>query len=449
MPCYKPDLLYFQNEFRSDLALFVEDGKIARVEAAEEADLPIRLPGKVLLPGLVNAHSHAFQRAIRGVTEYRQPDRPEDDFWSWREKMYQAALGLSPENLERVSRMAFLEMVENGITSVGEFHYVHHQSDGTPYDDPNELAWRVLAAADTTGINPVLLRVSYQRSGYQKPANPGQARFIDQQLETTFEALERTQKAGYQVGVTPHSVRAVTKPWLVELNAYATEKELPFHIHVSEQPRELEECQAEHGVTPVELMAEIGALNPRFTGVHAIHLSASEIEHLGSAEATVCSCPTTERNLGDGIVPAVELSRAGAGFAFGSDSNCQIDLLEDARQLDYHERLRHLQRVPLAQGRDLGRKLFAHATEGGARSLRIQAGSLEPGHRADFFSLELDHPSVAGCDPESLLDTLVFGGRQGAICEVWIAGKKLVENGRHRLRRQTVEDYKMAMGSLV
>lgn len=448
MDCYLADQIYYQDRFQHGLAVYVEEGEIRRVAPPDPETPAHRLRSRALLPGFVNAHSHAFQRAIRGRTEFREPERPGDDFWSWREKMYQAAHTLSPEDVERVSRMAFLEMLESGITTVGEFHYLHHQPTGGRYDDPNELAWRVLQAADSVGLGTVLLRVAYQRSGFQKEPNPLQARFIDARVDHTLEALEAVRSRGYRVGVTPHSVRAVDRDWLKALRDYADQHDLPFHIHVSEQPRELEECRAEHGRTPISFLSDLGALSSRFTGVHAIHLEPEEVAMLGRAQANVCSCPTTERNLGDGIVPARELQAAGVSFAFGSDSNCQIDLLEDARQLDYHERLRHLERVPLAQGRDLGQKLFHYATQGGARSLGIAAGVIEAGMPADLVAVDLDHPSVVGAPDEDLLDTLVFGATRGAVSEVWCRGRLLVEGGRHRQRNQATADFRRAMAHL-
>ncbi|MGE0489983.1 MAG: formimidoylglutamate deiminase [Vulcanimicrobiota bacterium] len=438
---------YHQGRFQPDLVVTIEAGRI--VEVAPRADQRVqRLARRALLPGLVNAHSHAFQRAIRGRTEFRDPARPSDDFWSWRECMYAAARSLSPEEVEAVSRMAFVEMVLAGITAVGEFHYLHHQPDGTPYDDPNELSHRVLSAAESAGLAPVLLKVAYARAGFGKEPNPGQARFLAPDVDTYLDHLERLRRAGHAVGVTPHSVRAVPADWLTPLGEYAERHDLPFHIHVSEQPREIEECQAEHGLRPIQLLAERGLLSPRFVGVHAIHLEPDEVEALGQTGSRVCSCPTTERNLGDGVVPADQLYEAGAGFCFGSDSNAQIDLLEDARQLDYHLRLVHLQRAVLGQGQDLAGRLFEAATAGGAQGLGLEAGRIEPGLWADLVAVDLDDPSIVGASDEDLLSTIVFSLERTAVKEVWCRGRQVVSEGHHPRAREAGQAFSRVMRRL-
>ncbi|MCA9793030.1 MAG: formimidoylglutamate deiminase [Candidatus Eremiobacteraeota bacterium] len=441
------DYTFHEGRFHSDLVVSVEAGRIVRVAPRTDQQVQ-RLARRALVPGLVNAHSHAFQRAIRGRTEFRDPTRPSDDFWSWRECMYAAARSLTPEEVEVVSRMAFVEMVLSGITSVGEFHYLHHQPDGTPYDDPNELSHRVLSAAESAGLAPVLLKVAYARAGFGKEPNPGQARFLEPDVETYLEHLEQLRQAGQAVGVTPHSVRAVPGDWLGRLGEYAAQHGLPLHMHVSEQPRELEECQAEHGLRPIQLLAERGLLGPRFVGVHAIHLEADEIEALGRTGSRVCSCPTTERNLGDGVVPAERLYQAGAGFCFGSDSNAQIDLLEDARQLDYHLRLVHLQRAVLGQGQDLAGRLFEAATAGGARALGLETGGIQEGLWADLVALDLDDPSIVGAPARDLLSTIVFSLERTAVKEVWCRGRQVVSEGHHPRAREAGQAFSRVMRRL-
>lgn len=437
----QPDWLLTESGWRSDWQVGVENGLITEVGPARGgAD---RLAGQALTPGFVNSHSHAFQRTIRGRTEYRHADRPSDDFWSWRELMYQAAMRLNPEQLEAVARLLYLEMAEAGITTVGEFHYQHHQPDGRRYANPDELALRLKAAADWAGIGIVLLRCAYGRSGYQVAPNPLQIRFLDRSWEEACEAVLRLQKAGLEVGLAPHSVRAVHPEWLQPLAAFARQHNLPLHMHVSEQVKEIEQCEAETGLRPVEFLAEQGIPGPDFTAVHAIHLADSEVIALGTSH--VCSCPTTERNLGDGIVPAQLLRRAGTRFTFGTDSQCQIDPLEDARQLDYHLRLKHQQRAVLDHpAGQLDGFLWDSLTVGGASSLMQPCGRLQPGLRADLIAFDLDHPAVVGQG----MGELVWSAPRQAISQVWRAGRALLQEGRHPLRPQAIAGYRQMLREL-
>lgn len=430
------DLTWAEGRFQPDLAVTVAaDGTIARVGPAEAGKPVERLAGRALIPGLVNGHSHAFQRAIRGRTEYRSPGAGRDDFWTWRERMYATALRLEPEDVQAISAMAFLEMALSGITTVGEFHYLHRDRDGAPYADPDELALRVLAAASEVGIHPVLLRVAYARAGFGRAAEPRQRRFVEADPAECVAAVERLAAAGHAVGVAPHSIRAVPRQALRELGDFARRRALPFHLHAAEQPREIEESLAEHGLRPLPLLEEEGLLDERLTVVHGIHLAEAEVRALGRVSATVCACPTTERNLGDGIVPADGLLAAGARISLGSDSHCQIDLLEDARELEYHLRLRTLSRAVLSSGSgdpsELAARLFACATEAGARSLGVAAGTIAPGRRADLVALRLDDPSIAGAEREDLMASVVFGLARTAVDSVWIGGRRVVREGSH------------------
>ena len=405
-----------------------------------------RLPNRAILPGLVNVHSHAFQRVIRGRTEYRS-GAERDTFWTWRESMYHAANLLSPGAMYHAARMAYLEMLLSGITTVGEFHYVHNAPGGVPYQDRNLLALQVLRAAGETGLRIALLRTAYVRAGWGKPADPGQARFLTPRVQdfiTDTEALRATLPPEATIGVAPHSVRAVPLDYLRELADYARSNALPLHMHVAEQPAEVEACLAEYGKRPVELLQQQGVLDARFTGIHAIHITAEEAANLGDAKARVCACPTSERNLGDGAVPADRLMEAGAGICFGSDSNVQIDILEDARLLEYHLRMNKLERVVLAPGSSkdaLARRLFTSATETGAASLQVSAGSLEVGRQADFFTVDLDDPSLAGAGPDPLLNHIVFSLERTAIRDVAVGGKLVVRDGRHPLAEQITREF--------
>jgi len=450
---YLPDAVYLGERFVRGAAICVRDGVIQRVGPAPEDAEVVRLAGRAALPGLVNAHSHAFQRAIRGRTEHRSPGHETDDFWTWRQQMYQAAMRLSPEGVRDVSRMCFMEMALAGITTVGEFHYLHRAPDGSAYADPDLLAHAVLEAAAEVGLRVALLRVGYQRAGFGRPVNPLQARFIEPSVDAALASIERLRArcdgALRWVGVAPHSVRAVDARWLAAMGAHARENDLPLHMHASEQPGEVRECQAEHGTTPIGLLDSLGLLGPRFTAVHAVHLSPQDKQALASSGATVCACPTTERNLGDGIVDP-----SFSPMALGTDSQAQIAPLEDARQLEYHLRLQRLERAVLspragdAGPSGLASRLFEAATSGGASSLGAGQGVLAPNESADFFTVDLSDPSVAGATDDTLLAAVVFGLERTAVRDVVVRGRRIVEDGRHPRQAEITQDFARAMRAL-
>jgi formimidoylglutamate deiminase len=372
--------------------------------------------------------------------------------------MYSAVAGLTPEDIYDASRMAFLEMVTGGITAVGEFHYLHRTPDGTPYDDPNLLAKEVIRAARDVGLRIALLRVAYARSGHRTAPNERQARFIEPEPETYLRHLERLRAdldraedaETAWAGLAPHSVRSVPLDYLRDVIRYAGEHGLPVHMHVAEQPAEIEACVEEYGRTPVTLLADEGLLSHRFTGVHGIHITDEEAHALARARATICACPTTERNLGDGIVPADVLLAAGVPIALGTDSQTQIDLLEDARELEYHLRRRRLRRAVLA-GEEadsskqnpsaLAARLFDCATRWGARSIGANCGGLEPGQAADFFTVDLNDPSIAGASSDDLLAGIVFSLARTAVREVFVGGRAVVEDLRHHAQQQIIENF--------
>ncbi|MEP6707241.1 MAG: formimidoylglutamate deiminase [Pyrinomonadaceae bacterium] len=479
-----PDLIYADGRFQRDLALVCDgSGPIVRVAPANEVENPTRLNNRAMLPGLINAHSHAFQRVLRGRTEYRTTN-PADSFWTWREMMYSAAARLSPEDIYDASRMAFLEMILGGITAVGEFHYIHHNLEGEPYDDPNLLAKEVVRAARDVGLRIALLRVAYARAGFQTDSNPKQARFIERDPETYLRNLEAlvgdlggssigregsspseiggalpdgraSAVAGAWVGVAPHSVRAVPLEYLRQVVAYANEHELPVHMHVAEQMAEVSACIQEYGRSPVALLETEGSLSPYFTAVHAIHVTPKAIATLGRAGATVCACPTTERNLGDGVIPADSYFKEGVSIALGTDSHAQIDLLEDARELEYHLRLQRMERAVLAGAAatddgtaTLAARLFDCATVNGAKSIGAPSGRLEPGRPADFFTVGLDDPSIAGASADDLLASIVFSLGRAAVRDVVVGGKQIVSQGRHHEQEKIVERFSGLQGKL-
>lgn len=449
-----PDLLWDGSAFKSNVALKSDDaGTVARVASGNEVEGVISLKNRAVLPGLINAHSHAFQRVIRGRTEYATAN--EDSFWTWREMMYSAALRLSPEDVYDVSRMAFLEMALSGITAVGEFHYLHQAPDGSLYDDPNLLAKQVVRAANDVGLRIALLRVAYARAGYNQEVNPQQRRFIEADPQTYLKNLEQLRHdlgeshdaSMAWVGVAPHSVRAVSLNYLKDVVAFANQQQLPVHMHVAEQPAEVSACIQEHGRSPVSLLATEGLLSERFTAVHAIHVTPKAIGLLADAGAGVCACPTTERNLGDGVVPVDKYFARGVRVSLGSDGQAQIDLLEDARELEYHLRLQKTARAVLASANDEGRsalaaRLFDCASINGAASIKAPGGSLEAHRSADFFTVDLNDPSIAGASSDDLLSAIVFSLSRTAIKDVVVAGKRIVTDGRHADQDEIVERFK-------
>jgi formimidoylglutamate deiminase len=446
-----PDLIYTDETFQSGLAVVLDSaGRILRIAPAAKVDNPIRLKDRALLPGLINAHSHAFQRVIRGRTEYRPQNT--DSFWTWRELMYAAANKLGPADIYNASRMTFLEMALTGITAVGEFHYIHHAPDGNPYDDPNLLGREVIRAANDVGIRIALLRVAYARTGYETEPNPMQVRFIEKVPDVYLQNVQRleaqlgaTQGMAW-VGIAPHSVRAVPLAYLKSIIDFGKDRGLPIHMHVAEQPAEVSACIEEYGRSPVALLNTEGLLSRQFTAVHAIHVTSKAIEAIAESGATVCACPTTERNLGDGVIPVDSYFKEHVPVSLGSDSQVQIDLLEDTRELEYHLRLQRKERNVLAPWDDLSksalaRRLFKCATVNGAESIGFAGGKLEPGLPADFLTVDLNDASIAGASEEDLLSAIIFSLSRTAVRDVFVGGKQIIVEGRHARQDEIVANF--------
>ena len=447
---YRPEMLYADGKFvAGDELLVSPEGLVLdRGEDLDRASVTVvEMPGKALMPGFVNAHSHSFQRLIRGKAESRVVSGR--DFWSWRGTMYYAASKLDPQQVYDVARMAFLEMVLSGTTTVGEFHYLHNAPDGKPYDDPNLLGKQVIAAAESVGIRIVLLRTAYVRAGFELPPDPGQMRFYESAKEflENVEALADEVSGGrsqVHLGVAPHSIRAVPLGDLHEITAWARANGMPIHMHIAEQVAENAACVREYGSTPVDLLAGEKILGQDFTAVHSVHVTREEIAMLALAGATICSCPTTERNLGDGFVRADEMLGAGIGIALGSDSQAQIDPLEDARELEYHLRLLQQKRAILDQvgGKTLPEHLFEFSTVNGARALGVATGSFEAGRFADFVTIDLEDSSIAGNSVEDLLSTVVFSMNRSAIRDVVVGGRFILRDQQHIRQEEIVAQYK-------
>ena len=452
-----PELIYDGRRFLRDTAVVTNtQGQLIELAPAGTFSTGIRLKNRAILPGLVNAHSHAFQRVIRGRTEYRSRDTA-DSFWTWRELMYRAANTLDFADIYVASRMAFLEMALSGITAVGEFHYLHHSPDGQKFDDPNLIAKEVIRAANDVGLRIALLRVAYERAGYNQERNPLQKRFIES-ADVYVDNLERLTREladdGFAwVGAAPHSVRAVSLHYLKIVSDYASRNNLPMHMHVAEQPAEVSACIEEYGRSPVALLDTEGLLSNKFTAVHAIHVTPKAIAAIGRTGALVCACPTTERNLGDGVIPADCYVENQVPICLGTDSHAQIDLLEDARELEYHLRLQRKERNVLAPNDEqdrsaLARRLLGCATVNGAKSIGFNGGQIEAGAPADFFTVDLNDPSIAGASEDDLLSNVVFSLSRTAVKDVVVCGKRIVEDGHHQDEEEIVEEFKALQSRL-
>ncbi|MFE0014533.1 formimidoylglutamate deiminase [Mesorhizobium sp. NPDC059054] len=436
---------FLSNGWRKNVRLVVSDGVLVTVEpdaivqAGDERHA-------IVVPGMPNLHSHAFQRGMAGLAETRGPGA--DSFWSWREVMYRFALSMTPDDVEAVAAQLYVEMVEAGFSRVGEFHYLHHDRDGSPYANIAEMAERIAAAAKATGIGLTLLPVFYAHSGFGGGApNEGQRRFIND-LSSFSKLLEKSKEAvrGLDravVGVAPHSLRAATPE---ELSVVAKlEPQAPIHIHISEQVKEVEDCVAWSGKRPVEWLLENQAVDSRWCLIHATHMTDDETTAMAKSGAIAGLCPITEANLGDGTFSAPLFSSHGGRYGVGSDSNVLIGVGDELRQLEYSQRIFHRARNVLAvPGQSNGENLFAQALIGGNVALGVATTRLETGAPADFVSLDANHPSLAGKSGNAILDTWIFAGGTRIDC-AWVHGSKLVENGRHFAREAIAERFRNVM----
>jgi formimidoylglutamate deiminase len=370
--------------------------------------------------------------------------------------MYRAANTLDVNDIYVASRMAFLEMALSGITAVGEFHYLHNAPNGQPYDDPNLIAKEVIRAAQDVGLRIALLRVAYERAGYNQEPNPLQKRFIEspeRYISNLEQLTKEVRNDGTWVGAAPHSVRAVSLNYLKIVNDCAMQSDLPIHMHVAEQPAEVAACIEEYGRSPVALLDSEGFLSDKFTAVHVIHVTPKAITSFAKSGAFVCACPTTERNLGDGVVPADGYFEHGVPICLGSDSHAQIDLLEDARELEYHLRLQRMARNVLYPANEqahsaLARHLWDCATINGASSIGFDGGRVEVGAPADFFTVDLNDASIVGASEEDLLSNIVFSLSRTAIKDVVVQGKRIVEDGHHWKENEIIEQFKSLQSRL-
>ncbi|MET0596321.1 MAG: formimidoylglutamate deiminase [Mesorhizobium sp.] len=435
--------------WRRNVRLTVDGSRIAAVEPEAAAAQRGDERHAILLPGMANLHSHAFQRGMAGLAERRGPGP--DTFWSWREVMYRFALTMTPDQAEAVAAQLYVEMLEAGFTRVGEFHYLHHDRDGRPYANLAEMAERIARAAAATGIGLTLLPVFYAHGNFGGAApREGQRRFLSD-VDGFARLLEASRGLaarlpGTVVGVAPHSLRAVAPEALSAVAALAGDG--PVHIHAAEQVKEVEDCLAWSGQRPVEWLLDHQDLGPRWCLIHATHMTPDETVRLAGTGAVAGLCPITEANLGDGIFPARAFVESGGAFGIGSDSNVLIGLSDELRQLEYAQRLNHRERNVLAPpGGSNGRALFAGALAGGARALGAGPAGLVAGAAADLVSLDASPVSLAGKRGDGLLDAWIFAGATQVDC-VWAGGAKRVEGGRHRDREAVGRRFRAALEAL-
>jgi len=420
--CFWADLAWIGG-VAEGVTIAVEDGRITSLDTGSPPPADAVILTGMTIPGLANPHSHALHRALRARTQTGAAD-----FWSWRRLMYELVDRLDPQRYYELARATYAEMALAGITVVGEFHYLHHDRGGRPYADPNAMGQAVLAAAADVGIRITLIDTCYLQAGVGGgPLEPTQRRFSDGDADawaTRVEALSGSPTA--RIAAAIHSVRAVDPRSMATVRDWTHAHRTPLHVHASEQPRENAECIDVTGITPTALLDRTGVLGPETTVVHATHVTASDIELLGSSATTVCLCPTTERDLGDGVGAAHQLAAAGSPLTVGSDMHAVIDMFEELRALELDQRL-----ITGRRGLHSPEQLLSAATGAGTRSLGWDARGLAVGAAADFIAVRLDSQRTAGATAETALEHLVFAATAADVTDVIVAGRPVVKGGRH------------------
>ncbi|HET7154465.1 MAG TPA: formimidoylglutamate deiminase [Hyphomicrobiaceae bacterium] len=437
--------------WRRDVLITIEGRIITAIAPDSTATASSQRFAGVAVPGVANVHSHAFQRAMAGLVERRGPE--DDSFWTWREVMYRFLASMIPDDIEAVAAWAYVEMLEAGFTTVGEFHYLHNAPDGTHYADPAETGGRIVAAAEMSGIGLALLPSFYAHGGCGgQPPTPGQARFLFD-LDGFARLLESSRRhvarlPGATLGIAPHSLRAVDAPELRTLIERWSDG--PIHIHAAEQAREVEDCVAWSGARPVQWLLDNMGLDARWCLIHCTHMTPDESVRLAKSGAVAGLCPITEANLGDGIFEAPRFAAGGGHFAVGTDSNVRIALNEELRTLEYGQRLREQKRNRLGPiGASTGRHLFDTARRGGAQALGLSSGSLAVGQTADIVILDEEHPALVGRDGDQVIDSWIFAAGDGAVRDVFAGGQRVVADGRHVHRDEIRQRFAVAMRRLL
>ena len=422
------------------------DGLVAEVQAGAKQGNARAVD--LLLPGMGNVHSHSFQWAMAGMTEISSC-AGNDNFWSWRRVMYAFTKKLQPEYVEIITRALYIEMLKQGYTGVGEFHYLHHQPDGTPYDNRCEMSDRIIAAAQDAGIHLTHLPVMYETANFGGiPAREGQERFVHN-AESYLRLIEALRGKYHDIvlGVAPHSLRAVPPESLSQILEALPGLglgECPIHMHVAEQVKEVEDCIAWSGQRPVEWLFDFWDVDARWCLIHATHINHDEVRRMGAWKAVAGLCPVTEANLGDGIFPAEFYLENNGRFGIGSDSQVGLSPWQELRQLEYAQRLMTRRRNVLGDA-SVGRNLFSRALAGGSQALGMKSGKIAKGYRADMIGLTMQNPLLESKRGDGILDTLIFAGITPEISDVWVAGKQVIENGRHAREEETTRAFSEVM----
>ncbi|CAD5203818.1 formimidoylglutamate deiminase [Pseudomonas sp. FEN] len=427
-------------------------GVLTQVQADAQADAAERLDGP-LLPGMPNLHSHAFQRAMGGLAEVAS--NPNDSFWTWRNLMYRLVGKINPEQMGIIARQLYIEMLKAGYTSVAEFHYVHHDSNGQPYADPAELALRISQAATDAGIGLTLLPVLYSHSGFGGLApNDGQRRFINStenylKLQARLQPL-LAERPAQALGLCFHSLRAVTPRQIAEVLA-ASDQRCPVHIHIAEQQKEVDDCLSWSGKRPLQWLYDNVEVDERWCLVHATHADAEEVTRMARSRAIAGLCLTTEANLGDGIFPAVDFLAQGGRMGIGSDSHVSLSVVEELRWLEYGQRLRDQRRNRLYRADQpmVGRTLYDAALDGGAQALGQSIGRLEVGKRADWLVLDGSDPYLATARDDGILNRWLFAGGDRQVRDVMVNGQWAVRSGRHAAEEESARAFTQVLRDLL
>ncbi len=438
-----------ENGWQSDVSVTVDAGGTIVEVLADQPAAGSRTG--ILLPAVGNLHSHAFQRAMAGMTEQRGPD-PRDSFWTWRKLMYGFLQHLTPDDAEAIAAFGQIEMLESGFASVGEFHYLHHQPDGRRYSNRAEMCERIAAASQSSGIGLTLLPVLYEQGGCDGRALAGsQKRFgntIDEFARLYSDARQLIKdQPQMNIGIAPHSLRAVSQSSLSAAVSLADGQ--PFHIHIAEQDAEVEEVLEAWNARPVEWLLDNQAVDTNWCLIHATQMQNFETEKLARSNAVAGLCPITESNLGDGIFDGASYQQYNGAWGVGSDSNVRISLSEELRTLEYSRRLKNKGRAIFAdEHRSTGRVLFDSATAGGAQAMQRRSGQIGVGQLADLMALDADSVSFIAVEKDQWLDAWLFANDDRLITDVWSAGKHLVRNGRHIDREKIEQRYRKTLSSL-
>jgi formimidoylglutamate deiminase len=440
-----------QNGWAENVRVCVEHGSISVITINTKPE-PSDASVDTLLPALSNLHSHSFQRAMAGMTEFRAAGR--DSFWTWRELMYRFVNRITPDQMQAIAALVFMEMQEAGYAAVGEFHYVHHQSGGAPYNDIAELSNQIYAAAQTTGLGLTHLSVLYTYGGAgEAPLTEGQLRFgntVDRYFKLVDRAREGLRHLEFdaRLGIAPHSLRATSS---ADLKAALTQhKAGPIHIHIAEQLKEVADIQSWLASRPVEWLLQNADVNANWCLIHATHMTDDETIAMAKSGAVAGLCPITEANLGDGPFNGPTYLNADGAFGVGSDSNVNISLTEELRTLEYSQRLRDMARNVMVVGEgSIGATLYKGAALGGAQALSRNAGVIAEGKLADLVAIDSTAPSLCALNSEQLLDGLVFAAKDTVVTDVWSAGRHSVKDGQHIQRQHIIKNYRNAITKLL